>query len=219
MARISLSVAALMFLGLPHIVEAGWPFFADNGPPKGSREYYEAHAADPPGSRQKYHHGKLWPPRPRPVGEEQPFIHKYHTAHYWPHPYNCEDRATVARFAELQIANGWQAATTLYDYHFDPTTHQLNSAGRTQLHWILTHVPIEHRQAYVAVGAQSQSNAVRVQNVEHEIATIVGTDAALPVLMRVTNPLGRPAAEVQKIFSTAEQNMLPPVISYGVADE
>jgi len=203
--------AALMSSGL---CEAGWPFFSEDGLRRGTPEYYEARAALPPGQRQEYKYGKMWPVRPRPTGPAQPLVHKYHSAHYWPWPYVCEDRAAVLAVCETQTYNGWLAATTFYDYHFDPVTHDLNSAGRQHLRWILTATPEQYREAHVALSGPADANAARLKSVEAELANLVGPGQGIPVLPTVADPLGRPADEVQKIFSDALTNQLPPTITY-----
>lgn len=195
-------------------VSAGWPFFAEDGLRRGSPEYYEAHAADPPGSRQKYQFGKLWPVRARPVGPSQTFVHRYHTAHYWPNPYNCQDRASVQSIIDIQVQNGWQTGTTFYSYHFDEKTNALNSAGKQHLAWLVTYVPHEHRQAYVAISADQKVQEARMQSVQQGIAVSSGVAGEIPVLARAAEPLGRPATEVQTILEGAAEGALPPVITY-----
>lgn len=215
MVRLSGIACLLMVLYTSSNATAGWPFFAEDGLRRGTPEYFEAHANDPPGSRQKYYFGKVWPVRARPVGPSQTFVHKYHTAHYWPHPYQCQDRATVNMFYDIQAQNGWQTATTFYGYHFDETSNQLNSAGLQHLSWIMSHVPPQYRQAYVAVVADQQANSSRIASVEQSIANAAGGTQSISVQPRVTDPLGRPAVEVQRILEGATAGALPPVIQYS----
>lgn len=176
-----------------------------------------AHGADvelydtPVGARQKAMFGKLWPPFARPVGKKQPFTHVYHDVHYWPYPYICPDRDSVNLYTDLQAANGWEQSTTLFDYHFDPATQQLNPAGQQHLIWILTTVPEAHRQVRIAVTPNSASTQVRTVNVESTIAQMAG-GAAIPVIARVASPYGRPAAEVDRIFTQAREGMPSPVL-------
>ncbi|MCA8995535.1 MAG: hypothetical protein KDA80_01055 [Planctomycetaceae bacterium] len=212
------SLACLTALTLSAgIAQAGWPFFSEDGLRRGTPEFYEARAALPPGQRQEYKYGKMWPLSPRPTGPKQPFIHKYHTAHYWPYPYVCEDRASVLAMCEMQTYNGWMAATTLYDFHFDPATHELNHAGKAHLRWILTATPEQFREAHVALPGSPEVNAARLAAVESEVAQLIGVDQGIPVLPIVADPVGRPAAEVQKIFSDALNNQMPPSITYTPA--
>ena len=207
----SLFVAALA-IASPTASFAGWPFFAD-GPKVGSPEYYCERANDPVGERQKCHHGKAWPPFNRPCGPEQTCVHKFHANHYWPYPYNVQDRNDVRLALATQVNNGWCVATTLYDYHFDQTTHQLNSAGYEHLNWIFTHTEPQHRHIYISGAADSAENEVRRQNVQKALAA-VGGDASIPITMRATHPLGRPATEVESIFTNAASSALPPAIQY-----
>jgi len=153
-------------------------------------------AGDPPGQRQVEKHGKMWPPFPRPVGEEQAFWHKYHHAHYWPYPYNCQDKAYVQDVLHQQAAAGWTSATTLQDYHFDAETNRLNSAGETQLYWILTQAPISYRTAYVAQGRSAEQAQVRLASVEQMARSMIG-ESLPPILLRHDIPVGRPASEVE----------------------
>jgi len=198
---------------------ADWPFSSKSDAPHwGSKEYHEMRAADPPGARQKYKYGKLWPPQPRPVGPHQTFVHRYHHAHYWPHPYNCQDREAVAAFINVQVSNGWLEQTTLHDYHFDPATNELNSSGRSHLHWIIMHVPPEYQQVNVALSRDATQNSTRVANVQREITQVAGANPGFQVATRLADPTGRPAAEVQSIFTSAQENMPPPILSKTAGD-
>ncbi|MCA8993546.1 MAG: hypothetical protein KDA88_16275 [Planctomycetaceae bacterium] len=203
----------------PTDAAAGWPFFSDNGPPRGSREWYEMHAADPPGVRQKYAYGKMWPPVARPTGPKQPAIHTYYDAHFWPNPYNLEDRRVVRSVMQTQVDNGWLSATTLYHYHFDADTNELNSSGQQHLHWLLTHAPIQYRQANVASDIDAKVNSDRVGSVEREIDRLLGQSASIPVLLRVGDPVGTPADQVQNVFTQAEAARSVPAIPFTSAVE
>ncbi len=119
------------------------------GPFPFSEEWYRMRADDPVGTRQVEKHGKYWPPYPRPVGRKQTFSHAFHAAHYWPHPYNCEDQAYVRNILDQQTSAGWVNATTLHDYYFNADTQQLTEAGQTHLLWIAASVPPQYRTVYV----------------------------------------------------------------------
>jgi hypothetical protein len=148
------------------------------------------------------------------VGEEQTCVHKYHALHYWPYPYNLRDREDVRMVAQAQVANGWVTATTFYDYHFDPITHQLNSAGRQHLSWIVAQAPPAYRQIYVSMAADPAFNDVRLMSVQKTLASTPAAEGSMPISLRVTEPLGRPATEVQRIFESSGENALPPTIEY-----
>jgi hypothetical protein len=191
--------------------------FSDGGPDAGTPEYYEYHANSPVGSRQRLHHGKLWPPRPRPVGPHQPFCMKYHAATYWPWPYVCQDRAVVEATSLAQIENGWCTATTLYDFHFDGETGELNTSGRRQLQWILTHVPQDFQQVHVAATFEPRTTEARTMAVQNELS-LLASDRNVPVSLRAAAPLTRSAGVVEAIDRAAIQSAPAPTITYqGIA--
>lgn len=187
--------------------------FSDGGPDAGTPEYYEYYRNSPVGSRQKYYKGKVWPPRPRPCGPHQPFAHKYHTATYWPWPYVCQDRALVRSTSLTQIENGWITATTLYDFHFDPETAELNTSGRKQLQWILTHVPEDYLRLYIAADFRAEINKARTNNLQQELANMA-IGQPMPIAMRVAQPLTRSAIVVEQIDRVGFEAIPAPTIQY-----
>lgn len=173
------------------IAHAGGPF-------PFTEEWYQQRANDPPGARQIEKHGKYWPPYPRPQGRKQTFSHAYHTAHYWPHPYNCQDRADVNNLLDAQSSAGWVLATTLHDYHFDEDTQQLTDAARNQLLWIANSVPSQYRTVYVSQGTTAEKGQLRVAQSEAFFREM-GIPNIPPVVARYENFNGRPAAEVDAV--------------------
>lgn len=187
------------------------------GPFPFSEEWYRLRADDPPGVRQVEKSGKLWPPYPRPVGRKQTFKHAYHSAHYWPYPYNCEDRAYVNNLLDQQTAAGWVTATTLHDYYFNPETQQLNEAGRNQLLWITASAPAQYRTVYVSQGNSLEMGQLRVSQVEQyfQQANIAGVP---PILMRQEFFAGRPANEVDRLRTLElEAISRPKLFNVGVS--
>ncbi len=213
-ARITWLACLATFLSAPQLSQAEG-IFSSGGPDAGTPEYYYLHASDPVGARQKCHHGKLWPPFPRPSGPHQRCIHKYHAATYWPWPYVCQDRAVVYETSYNQIANGWLTATTLYDYHFDAQTHELNSSGRRHLAWIVSSVPEQYRRIVISAEFDSPVNQTREQSVHAEMAQLVGPEHTMPVVLQQSiNPAVRNAGVVEQIHRSATDSMLLPVIQY-----
>lgn len=178
-------------------------------PSKYSEEWWALRAQDPPGTRQLEKHGKLWPPFPRPVGPKQHWVHQYHHAHYWPHPYNCDDQQYVRSVFDQQAAAGWTTATTLHDYHFDPVTNQLNSVGREHLHWILNFTPAQHRTVYVAQGTVPAVGQLRAANVQAGMRELQA-DCNVPVLLRPDRSLGRPGSEIDRLRELELQSIPAP---------
>jgi hypothetical protein len=167
-------------------------------PVKYSQDWWAWRAQDPPGTRQVEKEGKLWPPYARPVGPEQHWKHKYHHAHYWPYPYNCADEAYVRNVIDMQSNAGWVSATTLLDYHFLEDTHELNTAGRGQLFWILTHCPAQYRTVYVAQGMSPQIAQVRLARVQ-EAAKEFAPEGSVPIVLRQAISYGRSAEEIDQL--------------------
>lgn len=189
----------------------------DDEPRWHSEDWYHQRAGDPPGTRQKFKYGKAWPPYARPAGKEQTFWHKYHTAHYWPHPYNCEDRDYIRSIFQQQTINGWETAMTLHNYHFDPETNRLNSAGERQLTWILTQSPQQYRAVYVSRGQSEQVAQFRLALVQETSQAICGGTSP-PVLLTHDFFIGRPAIEIDTLRRLELQAIPQPrlfVISAG----
>lgn len=193
-------------------LRAGWPF-SSNGPPRGSDEWYAMHANDPVGERRVYKFGKFWPPQPRPTGPKQLYVHRYYTQKYWPLPYACEDRAATIAVWDAHTANGWQMATTMYEYHFDPETHALNHSGQAHLNWIMSSVPPERRHISIQASADPTTSQIRLANVQAAAAGYQSS-GAVDIALRSTPAAGRPAEEVQWIYEQQQQLRTPPQIQY-----
>jgi hypothetical protein len=211
--RAKLLLVFAVAISTPAVSMAGWPWSSD-GPRRGSEAWYAARACDPVGERQKCKHAKAWPPIARPAGPPQTCAHKYHALHYWPWPHNIQDREDVRYVMQAQVASGWTTATTLYDYHFDPVTHQLNSSGKQQLAWIYQQAPPAYRHIYVMNSQDQAFNEPRMLSVQKSLASIAGSEASMPIAMRTTGPLGRPATEVEYILEQSAASALPPKIEY-----
>jgi hypothetical protein len=174
-------------------------------------------SSEPYGQRQVYRYGKVWPPEPRAVGPNQTCVHRFHAAHYWPYPYTAMDQADVNLASDLQIGNGWLSLCTFYPYHFDPVTNELNSSGLKHLQWLLSSVPLEQRQAFVAMSNDRSLNDRRMSSVQESVATMLGDAQSLPVALRVSSQIGRPASEIDAIFKQRLENMDSPVIPFAAA--
>ena len=174
-------------------------------------------SSEPYGQRQSYRYGKLWPPDPRALGKPQPCVHRFYAAHYWPYPYTAMDQADVNLVSDLQIGNGWLSLCTFYSYHFDAVTNKLNSAGLTHLEWLLSNVPLEQRQAFLAMSSDRSINDRRVSSMQESVAMMLGDANSLPITLRVSSEIGRPASEIDSIFKQRLENMDSPVIPFQTA--
>ncbi|HID24346.1 MAG TPA: hypothetical protein EYP14_18360 [Planctomycetaceae bacterium] len=208
LAGVVLAAVFISLAGSSRRARADFPFLSRK--PDG---WYQSRAAEPVSTRQKYYKGKYWPPYSRPTGPELPWIHRFHGAHYWPYPYNHEDRFMVRELIRRQVANGWVVATTLYDYHFDPDTDRLSRSGRIRLRWILENAPTSRRVVFVQAGERKAASQSRLESVKKEMVRMVGSDEIPPVMLRVTSPLARPAKEVRAIRDAELQSQPEPRIT------
>jgi hypothetical protein len=177
-------------------------------------DWYEERSDRPIGSRQQYRMGKVWPPFARPVGPNAELSARFHASHYWPHPYNCQDREYLKTAIHAQEKNGWIEEATLYDYHFDPETNELTRPGRLHLRWILLHVPDEFRVAWVQSTIDADASRTRIGSVRETAVTLVGEEKIPPIMMRVTTPTGASAEEAVSIRRAWLSSMPEPRISY-----
>lgn len=184
------------------VAQAGGPF-------PFTEEWYQQRADDPPGSRQIVKHGKYWPPYPRPMGRKQTFSHAYHTAHYWPYPYNCQDKADVNNLLESQTGAGWVTATTLHDYHFDADTQQLNDAGRTHALWVANVAPAQYRTLYLSQGSTAEMGQLRATQAEKFLREMGATNIP-PLVVKYETFNGRQANEVDRIRNLELQSIPRP---------
>lgn len=216
-AALGLLVLTSAPLPAQEMVPPGTPGYCppNDRPHRWSEEWYAREAQTPVGQRQVYKKGKLWPPFPRPTGKEQQFTHKYHAAHYWPYPYSLDDRTFVRNVSAMQIDNGWVTATTLYDYHFEDDTYELNHAGRMQLRWILESAPVQRRTIFVQYGMSPEITERRLMSARQDASLLVGPEAVPPILVRVTSPYGRPASEIVDIRRAEIKSLPAPRIAYG----
>lgn len=153
----------------------------------------------PPGSRQVEYKGKLYPPFGRPTGKEAKWSTQYHYGHYWPYPQNCEDRLSVHNALNAQMNNGWIEATTLFSYHFDPETEQLNTSGQAQLEYILFRTPVQRRQIYVQISPSAQADQARLTSVQTAAGAMLPNGGIPSISMRRARAYGTSAEEVDLI--------------------
>ncbi|TWT61130.1 hypothetical protein [Rubinisphaera italica] len=202
----------------PDTAKAGWPWAKkqDCGMEKYSPEWWAYTGSLPVGSRQFYRFGKMWPPRPRPTDPQQTFMQQYHSAHFWPTPYNEMDRNYINTIQEAQVSKGWKNATTLYDYHFNSETHELTKSGREHLLWIMQSAVSHRRAAYVQASTEKYINEQRLASVNNYVNELAGPACSMAVMLDVTSPMSRPAVEVENYQRVWLENMESPHIPYSL---
>ena len=179
----------------------------------GSPEWWSQKAQLPPGVRQKCKKGKVWPARPRSTQEPQQFTHTFHSAHYWPLPYVCQDRQYVKDVFEAQMSNGWTQETTLYHRHFNPDDQTVSRPGLGHIRVILETAPSARRAIYVQSTRDPVIDEARRVNVEAAVAELTHGMESVPVSLRVAREYNRPASEVQAINDLYNNSIPAPRLS------
>jgi|GEM_PF-447453 len=179
----------------------------------GSDEWWAEKALLPPGQRQTCKKGKIWPASPRSTEPPQQFSHVYHSEHYWPLPYVCQDRQSVHDMIDMQVSLGWQEETTIYNRHFDPNTNSLTRAGALHLERIVYVIPQERRAVYVQSTHDAGMDAARMDIVNAAVASLSNEHCNVLVTLRECQELSRAASEVQAINSMYNGSMPSPRLS------
>ncbi len=212
--RIRAQSLALLCLSVSAGCSAGTGLFYHDDPTSrhepGSEQWWAEKGELPPGVRQSNYKGKVWPARPRSTAPKQQFSHIYHSQHYWPLPYTCQDQQAVWSMIDTQTALGWQEETTLFDHHFEAQGQELNSAGQRHLEYILFHVPETRRSVYVQSTHNEVNNAVRMTAVEDAVAKFQLAGEPVPVTLRDCRGTGRPAAEIQAMSDMYRESIPTP---------
>ncbi|MEQ9407515.1 MAG: hypothetical protein RIK87_07290 [Fuerstiella sp.] len=194
-------ICTLFLLTVSGCATGPFPLAGDEtncGPEAGSADWWSQQAMLPPGVRQKCYKGKMWPVQPRPTVPRQQFTHTYHSAHYWPLPYVCQERDYVRNIVQTQMTNGWQQETTLYGRHFGDD-QVLNVPGKLHLIDILEVTPSQYRTIYVQSSYHPEIDSSRVSSVEQVVMELTGGTEHIPIVLRKGRDYSRPASEVKVI--------------------
>lgn len=136
----------------------------------------------------------------------------YHRNAVWPWPYFCPDRMAVREPFAIMVRNGWQRQNLLGPHYFDPHTHELTTAGKMHVRWILTQAPPERRQIYIERSVDPSLTAEYVA-ATRDYASRVSIEGENPQIYE-TNMMseGRPAAMVDMINLRYMENQPLPVL-------
>lgn len=136
----------------------------------------------------------------------------YHRNVEWPWPFICPDRMAVRAPFDMMVKNGWRRQNLLGDHHFDPETHELNTAGELKVQWIMTQVPTPHRQIFVERSIEPSVTSKRMASAQ-EYAQVVAIDGQTPQVFG-THLLseGRPAQIVDLTNVRFLESMPAPVL-------
>jgi hypothetical protein len=194
--------------------QAAGPCQECEGGSSGSYDGFGYEDGRPVGARQKWLFGKPWPPYPRPTGPQQSCAQRYHAAHYWPHPYVCQDRASVFEHTQAMVENGWVEQTTLLEYHFNDEEGVLTHAGEAHLRWILFMAPEMYRSVWVQAGHQPHVTDMRIQAVQLAAAEMLGSGHVPQISPRVCMPIGTPAQQIDGQYRSWIETLPEPRINY-----
>lgn len=137
----------------------------------------------------------------------------YRTNVDWPNYYIPTARSTINNTMAIMVANGWRRQNLLGDYHFDPETHQLTSAGQLKSQWILTQTPMDRRAVYVERGGTESDTAARIAAVQSYAAGLSPAVEPVSVMDTTIVSEGRPAGAVDSIFVGFQANQPAPVLA------
>lgn len=136
----------------------------------------------------------------------------YHSNNLWPAQYIPTARCYVNSAYTAMIDNGWRRQNLLGDYHFEPGTNELTSAGKLKAKWILTQAPENRRQIFVQRGHTLEDTTARIAAVQywagHQSPTLE------PAMVHDTHIVseGHTAASVDHVFVGFQTNQPAPVL-------
>ncbi len=141
----------------------------------------------------------------------------WHRNNAWPQPFVAHDRLASCSPFVTQAENGWYAASTLSDLHFDPETQLLTEAGELKVRQIVTQHPDEHRTVFVVTGHSVKDTDKRTDSVQQAITRIV-PDGELPDVRHVQiAPRAWPAEEINAVDRAYRQSRPAPRLPEGAA--
>lgn len=136
----------------------------------------------------------------------------WHRNNCWPEPFSSLDREAVRGPMAAMVSNGWQREMTLATNHFDAESHQLNSAGRSRLVWILTQAPEHRRTVFVLRHIDPSITTERMSNVQHHVSEIVRNGVMPDVLVTNTAPRRTSAGYIDSVNRQRQENQPAPIL-------
>jgi hypothetical protein len=136
----------------------------------------------------------------------------YHENNLWPAQYIPTARCSVNSAYTAMINNGWRRQNLLGNYHFEPGTNELTTAGKLKTKWILTQAPQDRRTVFVERGIDQSETAARIAAV-HSWSASQGSISE-PVMVNDTHIVseGHTAGSVDHIFVGFQANQPAPVL-------
>ncbi len=139
----------------------------------------------------------------------------WHRNNAWPQPFVAHDRIAACSPFVTQAENGWYAASTLSDLHFDSETQMLTEAGDLKVRQIVTQHPEQHRMVFIVKGHTKTDTDKRTDSVQQAVARIV-PDGVLPDVRHVhIAPRPWPAEEINAVEQAYRQSRPDPRLPAG----
>jgi hypothetical protein len=130
----------------------------------------------------------------------------------WPVPFNLADRQATRAPFHIMENNGWQIQNTLGEFHFNQETHNLNTAGVSKLHWIVSSTPLHRRTVFVHRSMSDEQTKNRVDSVQQAIARLLPKGQMPEVLLSDSPPAISPGFYPDAINRSMRQNVPSPVL-------
>lgn len=138
----------------------------------------------------------------------------------WPQPFLHYEQQSIRNPFAAMVQSGWQVQNTLTEHHFDPETHELNSAGLHMVQTVIRESPEAHRTIFVYTGFNPEETAERMASVRTKVGAWVPENMAPAIVMTTRRPRGIPGSEADSL-NRAFQDALPtpsvPVATGGSA--
>lgn len=134
----------------------------------------------------------------------------YYRNNLWPQPFVNVDRISTCSPFVAMAQNGWYQQSTLSNFHFHPTTHQLTEAGNLKVRHIVTNHPEAYRTVFVLQALSEANTLARVDSVQQTVAQYTRGQGMPEVRMVSVDPPGVAADEVDAVNRLHRETMLAP---------
>ena len=139
----------------------------------------------------------------------------WHRNNAWPQPWVAHDRIAACSPFVTQAENGWYAASTLSDLHFDSETQMLTEAGDLKVRQIVTQHPEQYRMVFIVKGHTKTDTDKRTDSVQQAVTRIV-PDGVLPDVRHIhTAPRPWSAEEINAVERAYRQSRPAPRLPIG----
>ena len=140
----------------------------------------------------------------------------------WPAPFVCMDRQAVRAPFAIEVENGWRKQNMLGDFYFEPTTGQINEAGKLKIRWIVIEAPEQHREIFVHIAQSNEETQARlaaVAAVATEAASLAPQGQVPPITQTSISDSGTPADRLdliqRKYMNSVRDPRLPAQANQG----